>query len=98
MQMIHAIDRSQYNPVYLQGDPTKPLEVLCDLYTKSEVKRLQKQGSIKVGHPHLDEVWIRVGKSLYIVQKNLSMEAVQSQIWYEYHRELMPKTITWKTL
>lgn len=85
------------NPLYIEGDPNQDIAKLLEQwYSKSIIKQLIKSDGIKTGRPHLDEVWIKIGKQLIIIQKKLSYVATQAQINWEYHYQLMPKTIKWE--
>lgn len=87
------------NPLYIDGDPDESvLEILKKFYSNSEIKRKIKENAVKVGRPHLDEIWIKYGKQLFVVQKNYSQVATSAQIWWEYHYELMPKKIEWEAI
>ncbi len=87
------------NPKYIDGDITLPVARLLEqFYSKGELKRLIEQKGITTGTPHPNELWVKVGRQLYIFQPKFHFIATQAQIWWEYHFELMPKKIEWKTV
>jgi hypothetical protein len=79
---------------YIKGNNIQ--EVLEKYYSKSDIKRKIKEGSISIGKPHANEIWIKIGKDFIIIQEELSEIATKAQIWWEYHNQLMPKVIKWE--
>lgn len=88
-----------YTPTYIEGDPEKWMDYLEEYLSKGEIKRLIKQGGLKIGKIHLDEVWVKIGKGTFlIIRKKYCEVAVAAQIYWEYHFELMSKKIEWKAV
>lgn len=82
---------------YIKGNPLQPLDNLP--ISKSELNRKISEGAVKIGRPHLDEVWIKIGKSIYVIGKvDENSLALNAQIWWEYHEQLMPKVIKWEKI
>lgn len=85
-------------PEYIEADlTTDPLILLEKFYSKSEIKHLKKQNAIKFAKKSDEELWIKVGKNIYIFVKSWHFLAQQAQVWWEYHFQLMPKALTWKS-
>lgn len=106
--LIENTNIGAYSPYYIVGNVDDPLQELIDrgIYSSSEIKRKQKAGAIKVGNPHLLEVWVKIGKRIYVIGETDQSEfyegypppSLLAQVWWEYHYQLMPKTIQWKDL
>lgn len=87
------------NPQYTEGNPDgDPLEILENWYSKAEIKRLTRQKGIQVARKEdTNELWIKVGKQLFIIVKEWHFVAQQAQVWWEFHHQLMPKVLKWNT-
>lgn len=97
-------EKAQYSPLYVEGVIDDWQEVLERYISKAEIKRLIKQGGIKIGNGGYKELWVKVGKRLLIIDEpvkgGMSLNEIsrQAQVWFEYHWVLKPKTIDWKNI
>lgn len=89
---------NSYSPIYITGDYKNPLKELEKFISKNEIKRKLKEKAIKIGKIHEDEIWVKIGSYLLIIQKEFNSTANYSQMFWEYHYQLMPKIIKWETV
>lgn len=84
-------------------DGSKWRKVLEDIYSKTEIKRLLKTGSIRFArNPYIPgELWLMAGKQLYVLHgdnRKWQDPGYQASILFVYFYQIMPKIMEWKTL
>jgi hypothetical protein len=82
------------NPTYVQGSDI--YNTLVKFYSKAQIERLEKQGGIKIAE-HEGDTWIKLGKQIIILSPNPITQAINAQVWWEYHFQLMPRALKWTT-
>jgi len=65
-------------------------EVLKRYYSSSDIKRLKKQGAVRVAESP-DVTYLRIGKRLFILTE--CEVAYRAMVWWEYHYSLKQKTL-----